>query len=87
MIKYRPHRRTLGEAMAEEQSFETEEQMLKYVADQWDGVFTKEDLVIGEDIGKDNRIDWRETRYVCTRRFGDVEYDVPQCIGMCSIEL
>ena len=86
MIKYRPHRRTLAEAMAEERSFETEEQMLEYVEAQWNGVFEKEDLVIGDDVGKDNRIDWRETRYVCTRRFGDAKYDVPQCIGMCSIE-
>ena len=86
MIRYRPHRRTLEESMAEEQIFETKEQMFEYVANCWDGILTKEDLSISDNLGRDNRIDWRETRYVCTRRFGNVEYDVPQCVGMCSIE-
>lgn len=86
MIRYRPHRRTLDESMAEEQIFETKEQMLECVANCWDGILTKEDLSISDNLGKDSRIDWRETRYVCTKRFGDTEYDVPQCVGMCSIE-
>ncbi len=86
MIKYRPHRRTLDEAMAEMQTFETSDQMLEYVADNSYGLFTKDDLTISDDFGKDNRINWRETRYICTQRFGEVKYDVPQCIGMCSFE-
>ena len=86
MIKYRPHRRTLDESMEEERIFETKEQMFKYVTSCWDGILTEEDLSISDNLGKDNRIDWHETRYVCTKRFGDTEYDVPQCVGMCSIE-
>lgn len=49
-------------------------------------LFSKEDLSVGENIGKDNRTDWKETRYVCTKRMGDTIYDIPQCIGMCSFE-
>lgn len=35
---------------------------------------------------KQIRINWKETRYVCTKRFGGDKYDTPQCIGMCCME-
>jgi len=38
----------------------------------------------------DNRSGWKDTRYVCTKRFGDKDniklYGVPQCIGMCATD-
>ena len=49
-------------------------------------LFDKSDLSVTKDLGKDNRIDWKETRYVCVRRMGDDICKTPQCIGMCSIE-
>ena len=86
MIKYRPHRGTLVEAMMHEREFETVDEMYSYISNDWNGWISPEDLSISENMGKDSRIDWKETRYVCTRRIGNEVYDVPQCIGMCSIE-
>ena len=33
----------------------------------------------------ENTIPWKETRCVCTKRFGNTTYETPQCIGMCCI--
>lgn len=87
MIKYRPHRGTLADAMLEEREFKSLDEMYDYIIANWGSwLFTKEDLSISDNLGKDSRIDWKETRYVGTKRFGDKVYDVPQCIGMCSFE-
>lgn len=86
MIKYRPHRRLLDEAMAEMKTFDTIDEMFTFVVQDWSGCLSKEDLSISDNIGKDSRIDWNETRYVCTKRVGSKIFDIPQCIGMCSIE-
>ena len=89
MIYYRPHKGTLADAMAQMQTFDTIDEMFDFIVKDWSvygDVFTKEDLSVGEDEGKDDRIDWKETRYVCTSRMRNEVYDVPQCIGMCSFE-
>lgn len=86
VIKYRPHRRFLDESMAEAQTFSSIDKMFDYIVSQNPGLFSKEDLSVGSNWGKDQRIDWSETRYVCTRRFGDEEFCFPQCIGFCSME-
>lgn len=86
MIKYRPHRGLLCDAMEEMQTFSSVNEMFDYIANKYSIYLSKEDLSVGEDLGKDHRIDWKETRYVCTNRFGSKTYDVPQCIGMCSFE-
>lgn len=84
MVKYRPHRELLADAMREARLFATVEEMYEWIASE--GWCSPEDLSISENRGKDSRIDWEETRYVCTKRMGTEVYDVPQCIGMCSIE-
>ena len=89
MIYYRPHKGTLADAMAQMQIFNTIDEMLDFIVKDWNvygDVFTKKDLSVGENEGKDDRIDWKETRYVCTKRMRNEIYDVPQCIGMCSFE-
>ena len=86
MIKYRPHRGLLTDAMAEMKTFDTIDEMFAFIVQDWSGCFNKEDLSISDNIGKDNRIDWKETRYVCTKRVCSEFYETPQCIGMCSIE-
>lgn len=86
MIKFRPHRGSLAEAMNEMKIFDSKEDMFNTIVINWDGFISYEDLSISEDYGKDNRIDWKETRYVCTKRIGNETYDMPQFIGMCSIE-
>lgn len=89
MVKYRPHKGTLDDAMLESKEFDSVEEMFKWIVEDWNKnieTFSISDLSITDDNGKDNRIDWKETRYVCTKRMGAEKYDVPQCIGMCSIE-
>jgi hypothetical protein len=91
-IKYRPHRGSLEESMALQKEFQSIEEMFKYIENESyssiSGIrlYRAEDLSIGESLGKDERIDWKETRYILTKRCGMVIYDTPQCIGMCSIE-
>lgn len=91
MVKYRPHAMgiTIDEAMEKERTFATVDEMFETLVKEmrpYGNAFSKEDLSVSKDYGKDNRIDWKETRYVCTKRMGKVIYDTPQCIGYCSYE-
>ena len=78
--------------MALQQEFQSIEEMFKYIEDESYSsllgmrLYKAEDLSIGESLGKDDRIDWKETRYILTKRCGMTIYITPQCIGMCSIE-
>ncbi len=86
MVKYRPHRGMLDDAMSEAKTFDSLAEMYEYIANNSSGLFGIEDLSVTSDLGKDPRIDWKETRYVCIRKYGSEIFDFPQCIGMCSIE-
>ena len=90
MIKYRPHRAYLDESMELAKEFDSLDQMYDYIVKEWNAIennlFFFFFLSVSKDSYKDDRIDWKETRYVCTRRMGKDLYDTPQCIGMCSIE-
>lgn len=91
MIKYRPHKGELDEAMENSRTFNTLEEMYRYIVSDWNSqgfgvLFKEEDLSITENMGNDTRIDWKENRYVCTKRMGTEIYETPQCIGMCSME-
>lgn len=91
MIKYRPQRGGLDEAMAEAREFATYEDMKQYIVQgyaEWNHPFGVDDIVIGENIGNDDRIGWKNVRHVCTKRWGGhdyiQEYGCPQCIGWCG---
>ena len=88
MIIYRPQRGLLAEAMAEAKEFNNENEMKEYIVKEWDGYFSIEDIVIADEEYNDTRIGWQDTKYVCTKRFGNQDniilYDCPQCIGMCA---
>lgn len=89
MIKYRPHKGMLSKSMKDEMEFDNIDQLYDYLLEYWnywDKIFEREDLSITKDFGQDDRINWKELRYVCTKRFGENIYDIPQCIGSCSIE-
>jgi len=86
MIKYRPHRGSLDESMIKMQSFNSIEEMFNAIEKEWNGWVTFADLSITEDMGNDTRVNWKETRYVCTKRINNDEFNTPQCIGICSIE-
>lgn len=91
MVKYRPHKGSLGEAMEQTTEFSSVEEMFIEIVKEWADwsgktVFEIGDLSLGENLRKDERIDWKETRHVCTKRIGEEIYPTPQCIGICSIE-
>lgn len=89
MIKYRPHKGSLSESINEEREFDTVDQMYDFILSDWNTghkFFDRGDLSISKDFGRDKRINWKECRYVCTKRIGKDKYDIPQCIGYCSIE-
>ena len=92
MIKYRPHKGTLDEAMAESKTFNTVDEMYDYIVSNWNNkgfgqlLIVKEDLCVTESMGSDKRVGWNDFRYVCTKKIGKEVFDVPRCIGLCSIE-
>lgn len=90
MIIYRPHRGSLRDAMKEVREFNTEQEMKEFIVEQWDNNFSEDDIVLDDEIINDNRIGWKNTRYVGTKRFGDQDnialYGYPQCIGMCATQ-
>ena len=85
MIKYRPHRGSLEDAMREALEFADIADMLKHIEEQWDGAIETKDIVISESHGKDERIGWESSRYICAKKCGDEVYDIPQCIGFCDL--
>ena len=90
MILYRPHRGGLAESMAECRRFENIDQMKKHVVEEWsfDGyeMMAEDDIIIGEVLGDDNRVGWKNVRYVLTKRFGKDICAHPQCVGMCTLD-
>ena len=85
-VKYRPHRESLESSMQEEKEFKSIEEMFSYISKSSNGMMCVDDLSISNESFIDDRINWKETRYVCTKRFGGDKYDTPQCIGMCCME-
>ena len=72
--------------MQEEKKFKSIEEMFSYISKSSNGMMCVDDLSISNESFIDDRINWKETRYVCTKRFGGDKYDTPQCIGMCCME-
>lgn len=86
MIIYRPNRGGLKEAMELRRIFKTEAEMFEYISGQNDGAVSVEDLSIGDILGDDPRIGWKDCRYVLTSRYGKERFAVPQVIGTCSYQ-
>lgn len=85
MIKYRPHKGGLSEAMEHYKEFNTIDEMKQHIVDYFDGMVKYEDIIIGEIIGEDDRIGWKACRHVCTKAFGSEKYPIPQCIAWCDL--
>lgn len=91
MIIYRPHRGSLAEAMKEAAEFENQAAMFAYIVEHetqespFDKApFSVDDLVISGTPIHDSRNGWEDTRYVCTRRYYNEVYHIPQAIGFCA---
>jgi hypothetical protein len=89
-IIFRPHRGSLKDAMKEVKEFDNEDEMKRYVVKQWDSYFDITDVVIMDDTHEDNRIGWKDARFVCMKRLGKKDfmdlYGAPQCVGMCATD-
>lgn len=85
MIKYRPHRGGLDEAMKECKEFSDIAEMLKHIEISQNGYIDRRDIVIDKSYGEDERIGWKSWRYVCVTKTKDKKYDTPICIGMCDL--
>ena len=87
MVRYRPHRGGLAEAMAESKAFATITEMKEHICNE-DEFFEirPEDIEIGEPHGHDLRVGWYNVRLVTTKRIRDTVYDPPAAIGFCTIE-
>lgn len=86
MVIYRPHRHLLKESMQEAKEFNNIDEMLDHIINTFNDAFDKEDLRIDGKAFKDDRIGWRDCRYVCTVRYGHTKYTHPQCIGMYATD-
>ena len=90
MIIYRPHKGSLDKAMEEAKEFNNIQQMKEHIVKEWNDYFSVENIVIDNKSVNDDRIGWKDTKYVCTKKFGEqdniVDYGCPQCIGMCATE-
>ena len=93
MIKYRPHRSGLEESLKEARTFDNFEQMKEFIMNDWNNsgfgnLFNIDDIVIGDILGDDDRIGWKNVRHVCVKRIGDADYmkayGTPQCIAWCG---
>lgn len=89
MIKYRPHKRTLQDAMKETKEFNSIKEMKEYMVKDWneicENVFGYDDIVINDEEVADNRIGWNKCHMICVKRICNDIYDVPQCIGFCNL--
>lgn len=84
MFIYRPHRGTLDEALKHKKIFDTKQEMFNHVVKEWEGLISPEDLYVSEILGDDDRIGWKNCRYVLTKRCGKENYEIPQAVGHCS---
>lgn len=87
MIIYRPHRGGLRESMEGAREFITKEAMFDYIAEMHGHAFAPKDLIIVRESAVDDlRTGWRNTMYICTKRYLWKSYDCPQCVGMCATD-
>lgn len=94
MIIYRPQRGFIYESMKEAKEFETIDDMKHHIVSEWnhggDVLFTEDDIEISDESVNDERIKWRDLRYVCIKRIGDTnyveKYDCASCIGFCATD-
>lgn len=95
MIIYRPHRGGFEEAMELSREFETAEDMKEYIVKEhtdadYGPAFSIDDIVLKAETTCDPRNGWKDSRYVCVKRYFNQDYmkmyGCPQCIGTCATD-
>ncbi len=84
MIRARLHKSSLDKSMKTSQNFASIADMKQWFVDSCNHMFSAEDIIIDDEVIYDSRIGWN-TRYVCTKRYGEKD-DGIQCIGMCDLD-
>lgn len=90
MIKYRPVRGSLLDAMSAHRDFLTVQDMFEWIVEHYASIscgpapFDVSDLVLGDTVVNDRRIGWVDTRAVCVKRWLSITYEHPACIGHCA---
>ena len=89
MIKYRPHRGSLEDAMAESMNFNYVADMLWYIERESQGAIKVGDITISQSYGEDERIGWKSWRYIKTVKMCGRDYSNGNhsgiVIGMCDL--
>lgn len=83
---YRSHRGSLDESMETCVICESVDKLKDVVIEEYRpyGVtLTRDDIIISDETHNDERIGWKETRYVCVTHLEGDNFDTPQCVGMC----
>lgn len=86
-IVYRPQRSELDKAMSEAATFESEEELLIYVKQEWKAQYPNAKFKIKLRALNDDRTGWENTRYVYMTDNGiDAPYRHPKVVGMCDTD-
>lgn len=85
-IIYRPHRVSIIDSMKESKEFNSENEMKDYIVKQNMNKFTKDDIVLSDEMHCDIRIGWNNVRLICVEKYNNKKYENPICIGMCATD-
>lgn len=85
MIKYRPHKGSLIEAMKQSMEFTDIAEMFKHIENEWHGMISSDNITIGQSYGPDDRIGWKSYRYILAIIPKATADDLYVCIGMCDL--
>lgn len=93
MIKYRPKMDVLKYSIREEQTFDTVDDMLRYVFEHWSRVvafmgakepFRPDEITISSAGSENQLTGWKDEHMVLVRRMSDIVLSSPMCIGFCG---
>ena len=84
-IVYRPQRSEIRDAMFELKAFDTSEELLAQVSQEWKDKYPDAKFKIKLKALNDERTGWEYTRYVCMTDNGiDAPYRHPKVVGICD---
>jgi hypothetical protein len=84
-IVYRPQRSEIRDGMAKLNAFDTIDELLAHVKQEWKSQYPDAKFKIKLKSLNDERTGWEYTRYVCMTDNGiDAPYRHPKVVGMCD---
>ena len=93
MIRYRPNIQNIKYSLRDEQVFDSVEDMLQYVFENWSRIvsymgarnpFRMDEIIISE-LGQANTLTgWKDEHMILVKRMKDNIFPLPICIGYCG---